>query len=181
MSETTTELTPALAASHASWRCVQTHDREGWLGLMADGIVIEDPIGKAITNPDGLGVRGKEAAAGGGPKRARQSALNRASAGPTAALAPAATGSSASRALTRSAPLHQSPTRHLWMKVGMRTTVGTQKRRPSPGGEEARVVVYQPRGVGLMHSRHKPSDAHYTHGAAARRKVYTQLKTTFLL
>ena len=63
MSETTTELTPALAASHASWRCVQTHDREGWLGLMADGIVIEDPIGKAITNPDGLGVRGKEAAA----------------------------------------------------------------------------------------------------------------------
>ena len=63
MSETTTELTPALAASHASWRCVQTHDREGWLGLMADDIVIEDPIGKAITNPDGLGVRGKEAAA----------------------------------------------------------------------------------------------------------------------
>lgn len=56
------ELTPALAASHESWRCVQTHDREGWLGLMADDIVIEDPIGKAITNPDGNGVRGKEAA-----------------------------------------------------------------------------------------------------------------------
>ena len=63
MSETATELTPALAASHASWRCVQTHDRAGWLGLMADDIVIEDPIGKAITNPDGLGVRGKQAAA----------------------------------------------------------------------------------------------------------------------
>ena len=63
MTETATELTPALAASHASWRCVQTHDREGWLGLMADDIVIEDPIGKSITNPDGLGVRGKAAAA----------------------------------------------------------------------------------------------------------------------
>lgn len=57
------EVSPALAASQASWRCVQTHDREGWLGLMADDIVIEDPIGQAITNPDGLGVRGKEAAA----------------------------------------------------------------------------------------------------------------------
>ena len=56
------DLTPALAASHASWRCVQTHDREGWLSLMADDIVIEDPIGEAITNPDGKGVRGKEAA-----------------------------------------------------------------------------------------------------------------------
>jgi hypothetical protein len=28
-----------------------------------------------------------------------------------------------------------------------------QKGRPPPGGEEARVVVYQPRGVGLMHPR----------------------------
>lgn len=58
-----TDLTPALAASHASWRCVQSHDREGWLGLMADDIVIEDPIGESFTNPDGNGVRGKEAAA----------------------------------------------------------------------------------------------------------------------
>lgn len=62
MAETTGQPTPALAASHESWRCVQTHDREGWLGLMADDIVIEDPIGTAITNPDGNGVRGKEAA-----------------------------------------------------------------------------------------------------------------------
>jgi steroid delta-isomerase len=60
MAETIT--TPALAASHESWRCVQSHDREGWLGLMADDIVIEDPIGQAITNPDGNGVRGKAAA-----------------------------------------------------------------------------------------------------------------------
>ena len=60
MAETIT--TPALSASHESWRCVQSHDREGWLGLMADDIVIEDPIGQAITNPDGNGVRGKAAA-----------------------------------------------------------------------------------------------------------------------
>ena len=52
-----------MAASQASWRCVQTHDREGWLALMADDVVIEDPIGKSVTNPDGLGVRGKEALA----------------------------------------------------------------------------------------------------------------------
>ncbi|MFL6061276.1 MAG: nuclear transport factor 2 family protein [Marmoricola sp.] len=52
---------PALAASQASWRCVQARDKEGWLALMADDIVIEDPIGTAITNPDGTGVRGKAA------------------------------------------------------------------------------------------------------------------------
>lgn len=63
MSETTVEQTPAVAASAASWRCVQAHDREGWLALMADDVVIEDPIGPAITNPDGAGVRGKEAVA----------------------------------------------------------------------------------------------------------------------
>ncbi len=63
MSEKTTDLTPAMAASQASWRCVQSHDREGWLSLMAEDVVIEDPIGQTITNPDGLGVRGKEAIA----------------------------------------------------------------------------------------------------------------------
>ena len=52
-----------MAASLASWRCVQSHDREGWLALMADDVVVEDPIGESITNPDGLGVRGKEAIA----------------------------------------------------------------------------------------------------------------------
>ena len=59
----TRDLAPALAASQSSWQCVQTHDREGWLALMAPDVVIEDPIGKSITNPDGLGVRGKEAVA----------------------------------------------------------------------------------------------------------------------
>lgn len=58
---TTTELTPALAASQASWRAVQTHDKDAWLALMADDVVIEDPIGKSVTNPDGNGVRGKDA------------------------------------------------------------------------------------------------------------------------
>ena len=45
-----------------------------------------------------------------------------------------------------------------------------KKGRPPPGGEEAEVVVYQPRGVGLMHTRHKPSNPHYTHAKAERRK-----------
>ena len=52
-----------MVASQASWRCVGSHDREGWLALMAEDVVIEDPIGTTITNPDGLGVRGKEAVA----------------------------------------------------------------------------------------------------------------------
>lgn len=63
MSRKTNEDTPAMAASRESWRCVQTHDREGWLALMAPDVVIEDPIGEAITNPDGRGVRGKDAVA----------------------------------------------------------------------------------------------------------------------
>ena|SRR5690349_17129893 len=52
---------PVVLASQASWRCVQAGDGEGWLALMSDDIVIEDPIGTAVTNPDGSGVRGKEA------------------------------------------------------------------------------------------------------------------------
>ncbi len=54
---------PVVAASQASWRCVQTGDKQGWLALMADDVVIEDPIGAAVTNPDGTGVRGKAAVA----------------------------------------------------------------------------------------------------------------------
>ncbi len=63
MSQDTVEQSPALAASRESWRCVQAHDREGWLALMADDVVIEDPIGPAVTNPDGNGLRGKAAVA----------------------------------------------------------------------------------------------------------------------
>lgn len=54
---------PAVLASQASWRCVQAGDGEGWLALMADDVLVEDPIGQAVTNPDGTGVRGKEALA----------------------------------------------------------------------------------------------------------------------
>jgi steroid Delta-isomerase len=57
------ELSPVVAASRNSWRAVQAGDRDGWLALMSDDIVIEDPIGQAVTNPDGDGVRGKEAVA----------------------------------------------------------------------------------------------------------------------
>jgi steroid delta-isomerase len=57
------EGTPALAASQASWRCVQAGDKEGWLGLMTDDVLIEDPIGPSVTNPEGKGARGKEAVA----------------------------------------------------------------------------------------------------------------------
>ena len=53
------DIHPALAAAQASWRCVQTDDKEGWLDLMADDICIEDPIGVAPTDPTGEGVRGK--------------------------------------------------------------------------------------------------------------------------
>jgi steroid delta-isomerase len=63
MSQDTAEKSPALAASQSSWRCVQAHDREGWLALMADDVLVEDPIGQSVTNPDGTGVRGKEALA----------------------------------------------------------------------------------------------------------------------
>jgi steroid delta-isomerase len=65
MSDTSTEptLSPVVAASQASWRCVQTGDREGWLALMDDDVLVEDPIGEAFTNPDGTGVRGKGALA----------------------------------------------------------------------------------------------------------------------
>ena len=63
MSQETVEKSPVLIASEASWRCVQSGDREGWLALMTDDVVVEDPIGESVTNPDGNGVRGKEAVA----------------------------------------------------------------------------------------------------------------------
>ncbi|MBU9763179.1 steroid delta-isomerase [Mycobacterium sp. TNTM28] len=62
MTETQTQA-PVVIASQASWRCVQAGDREGWLALMADDVLVEDPIGEAVTNPDGTGVKGKEALA----------------------------------------------------------------------------------------------------------------------
>ena len=60
MPQGTIEQSPALAASQASWRAVMAKDKEGWLALMTDDVVIEDPIGPAYTNPDGSGVVGKD-------------------------------------------------------------------------------------------------------------------------
>lgn len=60
MTEPSADPSPALAASQASWRAVESGDRQAWLALMADDVVIEDPIGEAPTNPDGTGVRGKD-------------------------------------------------------------------------------------------------------------------------
>ena len=57
------QASPALNASQSSWRCVQAHDKEGWLALMADDVVVEDPIGKSVTNPEGGGVKSKEGVA----------------------------------------------------------------------------------------------------------------------
>ena len=68
---------------------------------------------------------------------------------------------------------------HPALNTGLDTA--PEKGRPSPGGEEARVVVYQPRGVGLMHSRPKPSEANYTHGNVSRRNLLTDSKTLFFL
>ena len=50
---------PALVAARNSWRCVQAHDKEGWLALMTDDVCIEDPIGVGPTNPSGKGLHGK--------------------------------------------------------------------------------------------------------------------------
>ena len=63
MSQETVEKTPVVIASESSWRCVQSGDKDGWLALLSDDIIIEDPIGPSVTNPEGTGVRGKEAAA----------------------------------------------------------------------------------------------------------------------
>jgi steroid Delta-isomerase len=61
MSQETVEQSAALAASQASWAAVHAKDKAAWLSLMTDDVVIEDPIGPAYTNPDGTGVRGKDA------------------------------------------------------------------------------------------------------------------------
>jgi steroid delta-isomerase len=53
---------PALIAARNSWRCVQARAREEWLGLLADDVTIEDPIGVGPTNPTGKGFAGKREA-----------------------------------------------------------------------------------------------------------------------
>lgn len=64
MSDTeTVAQSPVVTASQGSWRAVQAGDKDAWLALMADDVVVEDPIGVAVTNADGTGVRGKAALA----------------------------------------------------------------------------------------------------------------------
>ena len=55
------ETNPAMLAARSSWRYVQAKDKAAWLDLMAEDMVMEDPIGIAATNPDGKGIRGKHA------------------------------------------------------------------------------------------------------------------------
>jgi steroid delta-isomerase len=54
---------PALVAARSSWAAVMRKDKAGWLALMADDVCVEDPIGRAPTNPTGQGIRGKAALA----------------------------------------------------------------------------------------------------------------------
>ncbi len=51
---------PAMLAAQNSWRCVMAKRKQEWLELMADDVLIEDPIGKAPTNPSGEGIRGRD-------------------------------------------------------------------------------------------------------------------------
>ena len=52
---------PAMIAARASWSAVHRKSKEDWLGLMGDEILIEDPIGVSPIDPEGKGIRGKEA------------------------------------------------------------------------------------------------------------------------
>ena len=54
-----TEEHPAMIAARGSWKAAMAGDKEAWLDLMAEDIVVEDPIGVAPTNPTGKGVQGK--------------------------------------------------------------------------------------------------------------------------
>ncbi|MFQ5513369.1 MAG: nuclear transport factor 2 family protein [Myxococcota bacterium] len=53
---------PALEAARKSWRFVQERRKRDWLALLADNVVIEDPIGASPLDPSGAGVRGRAAA-----------------------------------------------------------------------------------------------------------------------
>ena len=56
-----TEDRPALLAARASWSAVQRKAKKDWLDLMAEDVVIEDPIGVSALDPTGKGIRGKTA------------------------------------------------------------------------------------------------------------------------
>lgn len=52
---------PARRAALLSREYVQTHDRDGWLGLYSEDAIIEDPIGVSMIDPSGEGHRGRAA------------------------------------------------------------------------------------------------------------------------
>ena len=52
---------PAMIAARNSWSAVQRKDKEEWLALMAEDVVIEDPIGVSPLDPVGKGHCGLEA------------------------------------------------------------------------------------------------------------------------
>ena len=52
---------PARRAALLSREYVQTHNKEGWLGLYAEDAIIEDPIGVSMIDPEGAGHRGPAA------------------------------------------------------------------------------------------------------------------------
>ena len=52
---------PARRAALLSREYVQTHNKEGWLGLYAEDAIIEDPIGVSMIDPEGKGHRGPAA------------------------------------------------------------------------------------------------------------------------
>ena len=52
---------PARRVALLSREYVQTHTREGWLGLYSEDASIEDPIGVSPLDPSGEGHRGREA------------------------------------------------------------------------------------------------------------------------
>ena len=49
---------PARAAASRSRAAVMSKDKDAWLALFADDVVIEDPIGKSPVDPSGEGIRG---------------------------------------------------------------------------------------------------------------------------
>jgi hypothetical protein len=51
----------ARAASLRSRAFVQARDREGWLGLFADGAVVQDPVGVSFLDETGEGHKGRDA------------------------------------------------------------------------------------------------------------------------
>lgn len=52
---------PAQRASFQSIKMVSEKNKEGWLALFADDVVVQDPVGKSPLDPSGEGHKGKEA------------------------------------------------------------------------------------------------------------------------